>query len=238
MDTSTSIETPEHVDFQFRLAGPTRRAAAWLLDSAIRGVFLLMLAIGLAIMGMAGSVEDAGVGALLVVAFFLEWGYFVVCEMLMDGRTPGKKALKLRVVREDGTTIQFADSVMRNLLRAADSLPSFYAIGALVSGLDTKFRRLGDLAAGTIVIVEERSRLPVNRHRPPEPSSDELEPFPSLVMLQPDELAALELFVSRARALHPVRADDLANIVAPGFARRLGMSPPKHPARFLVMLHH
>ena len=238
LDTTSSVETPERVAFQFRLAGPVRRAGAWLLDAFFRFlvVFVLVFALGASLTFFDS--DGVGMGVMLIVAFVMEWGYFVLFELLMEGRSPGKKIMKLRVVREDGTSIRFSDSVLRNLLRAADILPGFYAIGVLVCGFDSRFRRLGDLAAGTVVVVEDHFSLGRNTSAPAAPSLQGLEPFPFPVSVTPDEMAALELFSTRLWSLNPARTDDLASVVAKYFAQRMGMQPPREPARFLHALYY
>lgn len=237
LDTTAAIETPEHVSFHYRLAGPGRRAVAWLIDLIVRGAIMLGLLLLLGLGGLFNNFDGTSTGVLLVVAFCLEWGYFIFFDLITNGRSPGKKALNLRVVREDGTSIRFGDSVLRNLLRAADFLPMGYAVGVLVCGLDARFRRLGDLAAGTIVVAEERTR--VRRHNDaPKPTAHDLNAIPSNIPLSRAELAALELFVSRLGTLHPARELDLAQLVAPIFARRIGIATPTNATRFLILIYH
>jgi uncharacterized RDD family membrane protein YckC len=153
IDTVTDIDTPERVRFSCRLAGPGQRAAAYLLDFIVR--VGLVMACALAALGAGiGGRELLGVGAglMLVVLFLLEWGYYVVCELVMHGQSIGKRAFGLRVVKTDGLPIGFSESVLRNLLRAADFLPTFHVVGAIAMSLDPRFRRLGDMVAGTLVI--------------------------------------------------------------------------------------
>src|SRR6188508_2543724 len=156
LDNTTEVETPEHVRFRYRVAGPVRRMLAYLIDLVIRG--LVVLALGLVLAIALGSPEAVG-GVLLIAAFVLEWAYYVVFETSGDGRSLGKRALSLRVVKEGGFPISFMDSVLRNLLRGADFLPFGYVIGLFVMAGDSRFRRLGDRVAGTLVVVEERARV-------------------------------------------------------------------------------
>ena len=135
IDTTAAVVTPERVRLNQRLAGPGRRAVAWTVDATIRMVVVLVAGIialfSAAIPGLAG----VGMGTLLVVLFVLEWVYGVFFETLMAGRTPGKLLLGLRVVQQDGAPARFSSILLRNLLRAVDYLPGFFAIGVLVMAL-------------------------------------------------------------------------------------------------------
>ncbi len=239
VDTTTEIETPEHVRFRYYVAGPARRSFAYFLDALVRagilGIVFLLAGIG----GAAGpdTLAKATTGFSLVVLFVVEWGYYLFFETLWSGRTPGKRALRLRVVTEGGHPLRFTDSLLRNLLRAADFLPAAYAIGLVVMGRDARFRRLGDLAAGTIVVVEELRVVEAPFRLDPAPTPAELHPIPQQLPLSGDEIDAITLFLRRAGRLPPARAHELGELVAPIFARRLGMRY-KDAIRFLGLLQH
>lgn len=238
LDTLAEIETPEHVRFRRRIAGPARRGLAWIVDSALRLAVLIVLSLALRI-GFAFELEDiqgASVGIWLIAAFVLEWGYYVLFEMVTSGRSPGKMLLRLRVVTQTGHPLQITDSILRNLLRAADFLPQVYALGVLVMGQDPLFRRLGDMVAGTMVVVEEKHAVGGPLFVEPPPTSHELALLPSRVPLSADELDAIELHLRRAERLGPARAHELAAIVAPVYARRIGLAPGD-PLRFLQILY-
>jgi len=154
-----SIETPENVVLQRRLAGIGSRFIAGLIDS------LIIFAMGLVILFVFGfmGVLDASdvspgarawlVAVLFVVFFAVYWGYFVFFEMLTNGQSPGKKVEKIRVVKAGGGAIAFTDIAIRNLLRVVDGLV-FYAVAGICMFFTKKAQRLGDLAAGTVVISE------------------------------------------------------------------------------------
>jgi len=237
LDTTVEIETPEHVVFSCSLAGPARRALAYLIDLLVRAAIVIAIGIALSLASL-GQAEISGwkLGALLLLMFALEWGYFVVCESLMSGRSVGKRALGLRVVTRDGLPVSFGGSVLRNLLRAADFLPTGYAIGLLTMALDPRFRRLGDWAADTMVIVEERPRLrdPIRLVPPARPP--ELEELPTRLDLPGPVLEALELFLRRAPELQTLREDELASMLAPIYAQRLKVHY-QNASRFLGLLY-
>ncbi len=232
LDTSIAIETPEHIQFRYQVAGPSRRALAYALDFGLRAVIGGVVAL---LFGLGGT-SGFQLGALLVMLFFLEWGYFVVCEVVTGGRSPGKRALDLRVVTLNGSPISFGDSVLRNLLRAADFLPSAYVFGLLSMLLDARFRRLGDLAAGTMVVYEKRQRLR-EAIRISLPKERELARMPERVELSSEGVLAIEQFLRKAPELSEQRAEEIAEILAEPHAARLRLKY-KTAVRFLEILYY
>jgi uncharacterized RDD family membrane protein YckC len=237
VDTDVAIETPEHIVFRYRVAGPARRFVAYLIDLLVcygvlaLAAFLVLLA-SVGAVGAAGAAQNllgAGVGLLLVLLFAAQWVYFAAFETAW-GRTPGKAAMALRVVLTDGRPIGLRAAVLRNVLRAADSLPLTYSAGCLsVAGLAAmcltrRFQRLGDLVAGTMVIGSERVRpaAPIVLSPPLQPSEHAL--VPEHVRLDPDERQAIEMFLRRRGALGRARELELAAMIAPLLCARLGAS--------------
>ncbi|NEV60576.1 RDD family protein [Thiorhodococcus minor] len=144
IDTVRFNETPEGIDLGLRVAGPVPRALALALDGVIRaGLYLILTPLLI--------LADFGLGLMLLAFFALEWLYPVVFEV-WKGATPGKRAMGLAVVHDDGTPIGLPASMIRNLLRVVDFLPLLYGVGLVAVLLDRDFRRLGDLAAGTLVL--------------------------------------------------------------------------------------
>jgi uncharacterized RDD family membrane protein YckC len=172
LDSRIEIVTPENIAFKYRVAGPFRRLPAYLIDILIRtGV---MLVAGYALMVVFHGAALVGIGIGLVIWFFLSWLYGGIFETYWNGQTPGKKAMGLRVVSIDGQPINALQAVMRNVLRAADALPvitmpanSFlpglqfplFQLGLLAPAFNERCQRLGDMACGTMVVVEESPRL-------------------------------------------------------------------------------
>jgi uncharacterized RDD family membrane protein YckC len=146
IDTLRAVSLPEGVEITLRLAGPVARARAWLIDFGIRMVVMLSLPSILMYFGEAGG------GLLLIGWFAISTLYPVFFEALWNGATPGKRACNLAVVHADGTPIGWPAAFLRNIVRIADALPVGYAIGFTTMLFDPQFRRLGDLAAGTVVI--------------------------------------------------------------------------------------
>jgi len=164
------IRTPENVVFGFRLAGLFSRLLAAAIDYVLVALLAAMLitALGLAalLVGMTlpgiGAFASAGAIAMLIIGLFLLlFGYFLLFELLWNGQTPGKRALGIRVVKDLGEAITFPDALVRNLLRIADILPGFYGVAALSVLFSGSNKRLGDHAAGTIVVAVEKSEAPI-----------------------------------------------------------------------------
>jgi len=145
LDTVHKFETPEGVDLDVHIAGPVPRACAWLIDALIRvGVYWIL---GIITSFMGGL----GFGIWAICVFFMEWFYPVIFEVL-SGATPGKKMMSLTVVQDDGTPVNVMGSLLRNLLWPADFFPVFYFTGLISMTLNSQFKRLGDLVAGTQVV--------------------------------------------------------------------------------------
>lgn len=201
LDTVRPVYTPEGVALRLPAAGPVPRAIAWLIDCAVRWAILLIVS---TLMGVLGS---AGLGLYLIAYFVVFWGYPILCETLWDGQTPGKRALELRVIAEDGAPIGWLASIVRNLLRTVDFLPLGYGVGLVASYADPWGRRLGDMVARTMVVHAPRDRLPLRT-----PVEGAQAPQHAL---QPQEQAAVIAFSERAPQLTQERREELADIAAP-----------------------
>jgi uncharacterized RDD family membrane protein YckC len=234
LDNTVEAETPEQVRFRYRVAGPVRRAAAYVVDLLVRGGILLLASLAFAL--LRDSKPGLSKGATFVVLFVLEWGYFVLLDMVDGGRSPGKRALGLRVVKEGGFPLTFNDSALRNLLRGADFLPVGYLLGLVTMGGDGRSRRLGDRVAGTLVVIDETARVAAPLVLERAPTAEELAALPHRFPLSAWERETLEMFLRRAD-LTEARRDELAGIVAPALARRAGRTF-RDPVRFLELVHH
>lgn len=160
LDTHIQIVTPENIAFEYRVAGPFRRLPAYLIDLAIR----LGVAIGgtlIAVWGFgAVGVDNLGLGLAMCIWFLLAWFYGGLFESLWNGQTPGKRLMRIRVVSVDGLPITPLQAVLRNILREIDAQPVWlYQVGLFTAVSNRRFQRLGDLASGTMVVVEERQKL-------------------------------------------------------------------------------
>jgi uncharacterized RDD family membrane protein YckC len=243
LDTDVAIEAPEHIVFSYRVAGPGRRTAAYLIDLVLcygaTFVFSLIVIFAAggagALSGAMDGVSGLGIGLILLALFAAQWVYFAVWEGA-TGRTPGKSALGLRVVTTTGRPINFTDAALRNTLRAADALPNAYVAGLACMALTRRFQRLGDLVAGTMVIIEARTSRAMPLQLWPPATPEELLSVPENVALDADERAAIELFLRRRGALGPPREWELASTVAGAFEERFGFRTAD-PVRTLALLY-
>lgn len=213
LDSRLALETPEGIDLQLSPAGPLLRALAFAIDLALRGALSLL---ALALLGQLG---ELGIGLGLILLFLLNWWYMVLFEVLNQGRSPGKQLLDLCVIHEDGTPVGWGAALLRNLLRFVDMLPFGYACGLLASLANPRFQRLGDLAAGTLVI-----------HRPralPSVVPEALEAVPAPWRLDGETRRALLAFAERQPRLSVERREELAGLLAP----LLGVSAAEAPRR-------
>lgn len=157
MDQFQRVQTLDNVVFGYPLAGLGARFLATLVDYIIIAAFSVagwyVISTLLSARGSAGNWLTALVGLLL---FALQWGYYVLFEVWWSGQSPGKRLLRLRVVRSDGSPIHLEDSVVRNLIRIIDYLPFNYFVGFVAICTTSRMQRLGDLAAGTIVVRERQ----------------------------------------------------------------------------------
>ena len=236
LDTTFAVETPEHVRFRYQVAGPGRRAGAFAIDLAARCGAIVFA--GMFLMGFLGAVDlpEVGMGLLLLVWVAVDWGYGAFFEVLFQGQTPGKLVFGLRSVREDGSPMTVSDAVLRNLLRAADWFPSLYLAGVASMVLDSRFRRLGDVVAGTVVIAEDRTRLAPEPDAGSPPTPEERAAMPPWVHLSTDERNAIAAWLRSRRRLGHFRSQDIAEQVADGLGRRHGMRH-RDPARLLELLY-
>ena len=199
LDTRQSLETPEGALLPLTPAGFGVRVLAQLLDIMIRYGIITVIFIVLSLLGRMGT------GLALILTFLLEWFYPVFFEVSRQGRTPGKKWMGIRVVNDDGTPITFGPSLLRNLLRFVDFLPMLYLTGIITSLCNRQFKRLGDLAAGSMVIYEA----------PPakEPSFEVRGQLPVPADFSTDEQRALLAFAERSKYLSAERQRELATIL-------------------------
>lgn len=214
------METPEGVELGLRVAGPVVRAWAWFVDSLIR--WFVQIA-GMMALGVLGG---AGMGLVLVWVFFVEWFYYVAFEVWSGGQTPGKRLFDLRVVHDDGTPVGWTAALMRNLLRFADLCPLLapYGFGLLSMLTSRDFKRLGDRAAGTVVVHVDR--------RAPVPVIPTVPPVRPPVALDPEEQLALLDFARRVPTWTRARAIELGDHLEPmtgargveGVRRTLGIA--------------
>jgi uncharacterized RDD family membrane protein YckC len=162
------IETPERVPLHFALASIGNRFLACAIDHTIQAITIGLIVLSAIILMSFPAVEQAISSApkwllavLIIMLFLIFAGYFAFFEWAWSGQTPGKRWLKLRVIREDGRPITFWEAAVRNLLRTVDMMPApFYSIGLISVFSTTRDQRIGDMVAGTVVVREREAEAP------------------------------------------------------------------------------
>src|SRR5215211_2066196 len=162
------IETPERVPLHFALASIGNRFLACAIDHTIQVLALALIGIASAVLASFSFIEQTIAGApkwvyavMIILLFLVFAGYFTFFEWIWSGQTPGKRWLKLRVIREDGRPITFWEAAVRNLLRSFDMMPiPFYSIGLISVFSTTRDQRVGDMVAGTVVVREREAEAP------------------------------------------------------------------------------
>ncbi len=199
IDTAYLVETPEGIDLQVDIAGPVPRILAYAIDVGIRLTVLIITSI------ILGSTGLFGTGILLILSFLLEWFYPVLFELYRQGQTPGKQLLGLAVVNDDLTPVSLSRSLTRNLLRSADFLPFAYLGGIASMSISRHFQRLGDIAAGTLVV--HRSKPTANQSLP------DNTPIAPPIPLSLEDQRAIVNFTQRHQQLTAERQQELAGIL-------------------------
>jgi uncharacterized RDD family membrane protein YckC len=245
IDSQFEVVTPENIAFRYQIAGPFRRLPAYLIDLVLRFLIGAALMIAALLLPAVANVAPTGssMGLMLLGWFLLGHFYGGFFETFWNGQTPGKAACKLRVLTVDGQPINALQAVLRNLLRDVDAMPfvfgylgqvvgeGFYAlaflgtfwVGLIVMACSERFQRLGDLACGTIVVVESRE----GQHgviKFSEPAVLELaERLPADLVVGRSLARGLAIYVGRRRLFTPARRIDIARHVAQPLIRRYSL---------------
>jgi uncharacterized RDD family membrane protein YckC len=258
LDTTIAVVTPENISFEYQLAGPFRRLPAYLIDVATRWGVILLIGLVLLMIGALGNMASLGSFLLatgMVVYFLISWFYGTFFETYFNGRTIGKWACGLRVICTDGRPIDGTRAVIRNLVRIADIAP-FAAASQVYSDASTliwiptgmfgfisvictrRMQRLGDLAAGTMVVVDERSwRLPITKIEDPR--------VPALASYIPGDYRitrsmsrTLAIYCERRAYLTPARRREIAMHLTTPLIERFEFRPDIDPDLLMVALYH
>ncbi|HEY9652450.1 MAG TPA: RDD family protein [Coleofasciculaceae cyanobacterium] len=209
-----TLQTPESVELEFTLAGIGNRAYALLIDYTVLGLILIGLLIAALFIsiqfvevlenwGMDDSRFQLWLWSIeLLVSFFIYVGYFVFFEAVWQGQTPGKRYVKIRVIRDDGRPIGLQQSTLRALLRPFDDI---FFLGVFLIALSKREKRLGDLLAGTLVIQEERAVTSANFPISAQAKSlaNQLKREADISRLLPEDFAVIREYLQRRRTMTP-----------------------------------
>ena len=213
------VVTPEAVPLAIDIAGLGSRMIALLVDLLIQAPIVIAIAIAAAASGDNVALQVV----YLFLVFAVLWGYFPLFEGMWQGRTPGKRAQSLRVVRTDGQPVRFINVLVRNLLRVVDVLPGNYAVAVIAAAVTARSQRLGDLAAGTIVVRERSFAPPAPMQLAPAPSHVEGGRGMDVAGLGEREYAVVRAFLQRRLQLAPEARATLAAQLASQLRDRVGV---------------
>ncbi|MEK6406401.1 MAG: RDD family protein [Acidobacteriota bacterium] len=237
LDDELIIETPERVELHYVLANIGNRFLAAAIDHLIQTVAIVIILVAAGALGgwqLFSSMEAWTAAMTVLVVFAIYWGYFVAFETLWSGQTPGKRMMRLRVVREDGRPVRFFEVFVRNLLRVAidfQPLPS-YAIGVVSIIFSARSKRVGDFVAGTVVIKERATEAPslneiIKVSEIEQQRVERAMPAPFVAdtrRLSEPELRAVETFLKRRFELQEPNRTALAARIAQPISVKLGIA--------------
>lgn len=219
------MRTPESIAFAYELAGLGSRFLAVFIDGMLQGILAFALIFGLAYAasrlprGMAQPshfVQSVAVALFFFALFAIFFGYFILFEVFWNGQTPGKRALGIRVVRDGGYAVDFAASLVRNVIRIVEGTLCMYLIAAVSALASRENKRIGDFAAGTIVVRDARLVPPdeLLRERTPE--------YAATAILPGEERELVHRFIERRDSLPSERRAELAAALAARIRPRVG----------------
>ncbi|HHV60065.1 MAG TPA: RDD family protein [Clostridiaceae bacterium] len=200
MQRFIEIPTPENVNLEFELAGLGSRFGALLIDALIQAGLILIAFLAM----IFGSIDFANPGNYssiviamgIVLVYLIFFGYHTFFELVKNGQTPGKRLFKLKVIKKNGQSLNFLDSFLRNILRIADFLPGFFLTGSLFIMFSSKYQRLGDFAANTLVVKTLNSEKPIKANIPVSDSDTDV-PIINNYPVNNNEYAILKEFMEK-----------------------------------------
>ncbi len=234
-EETLDIQTPENVAFGYQVAGIGSRFLASLWDTLLifllQAIGIIVAAVLIRVLDKAADQLSAWIIALFTLILSIFYGgYYIFFEMLWNGQTPGKRWVGLRVIRADGTPVTLSEVLIRNIVRVVDFLPAVYGVGIITMFVDKQSRRLGDLAAGTLVVldrapitIQELSKKRDVHLRPWASANASVDGFP-IERLTNDDLNLIENFLQRRDQL--THRDQLALQILTTLHRRLGLPEP------------
>ena len=236
LDCIVRVVTPENVEFEYMLAGPFQRALAFVFDFFVRiGAMVALL-----FLGMIGSIfvpfgSTLSTIAIILAYFVLSWFYGVYFESRFNGRTLGKMLFKLRVISIDGRPINGIQAALRNLLRLADVYPS-PLVGLVSMTMTDRFQRLGDLTAGTMVIVDRARRAPWDLQPDDARAFGLAELIPASFVANYTMTQTIGMYMENRRKLPMSRRLELAKYLAGPLIKKFEMLPDTSPDLLLCAL--
>jgi uncharacterized RDD family membrane protein YckC len=235
-----TIETPEQIGLDFALAGVGSRFLAILIDTIIQTVTGVVVFIAfvlvVAVLGRGSggpSVWLIALGALS--AFLLLYGYFAIFEIVLNGQTPGKRIIGIRVIKESGRPLTPAETIGRNLMRIIDQLPAMYAIGLVTMFLNGSNKRLGDLVAGSIVIRESKKdkEAPWLAMQSSQPTASP-RVYPGAQRISVEDLRLMDTFLNRRNDMEADLRSRMANQILARLKAQIEIPDDGRPAEEII----
>lgn len=222
---SLEVATPERVALSLPVAGIGYRSLAYLIDVLLIVTFWIVayFTFSLVVSDVLGAFQSlSGLGQTLMIVglFATQWLYWSLFEIFWHGQTPGKRALRIRVARVDGSPVGALESFIRNLCRAIDFLPVFYAVGVVAMLLNARHRRLGDLVAGTVLLRDERVDLD-KYAAPPAPAPSAVSAASAAGPLPAADVEIILSFLQRAPQLEPAARERLTRTLVERYGAHL-----------------
>jgi uncharacterized RDD family membrane protein YckC len=235
MERTVTVRTPESIAFYYELAGLGSRSLAIIVDGIIQAIATIVLLILLGVasdravqladaMHLDGKQFGSLVAAIAILLLFWIWfGYFIAFETRWRGQTPGKKLLGIRVVRDGGYPVDFMGALIRNMVRVIEAIFGFYLMSAISAVLSSENKRLGDFAAGTIVVRDKAFEVPdTAKWLEGDAAADAAPALANADMLSDEEWALVDRYIGRRTTLPPEAATAAAARIATALRPKLG----------------
>jgi uncharacterized RDD family membrane protein YckC len=219
------IDTPEQITLELPLAGIGSRFLGMAIDTILQTVLYVAGIFAFAAVPNVGHLFawiPASIGPALAIffVFAVYWGYFAIFEIIWKGQTPGKRLVKIRVIKDSGRPINVYEAIGRNLMRAVDLLPTMYGVGIICMMLNSQHRRVGDYVAGTVVVHDRRAEE-VRPDWDSVPASTGS--IPELTKATPDDLVLIETYLQRRANLDPTVRDTTAYQIVERITKKTGL---------------
>ncbi len=254
IDSTVEVITPENIAFHYQVAGPFRRFPAFLLDLLVRAAGFAVIAMIIGFVGGTIGVGGMSFALLAIIWFLSDWFYGGICETLLNGQTPGKRTMGIRVLTVNGQPINGVQAVMRNFLRSVDMMPMLslevmgwaapaYIVPTCILALVTmtmnrRFQRLGDIVSGTIVVVEERQWLTGVAKLDDQRAAQLANYIPADFVVTRSLARSLAGYVDRRRFFSTARRREVARHVAEPLIERFGFPPDTSYDLMLCALYY
>ncbi|MEQ1825858.1 MAG: RDD family protein [Pirellula sp.] len=256
IDLNAVVTTPENIRFEYRIAGPFRRLPALILDFLIRCAIIFAAFIIMILVGFSIRISSGMIGlAFLILLFVLDWFYGLFFETYWNGQTPGKWLTQIRVLSVDGRPINAYQATVRNFLRLADFAPMLslelfspdappmymfptFLVSLICMVLTSRFQRLGDLAAGTMVVVNERSWVPTNVKLEDPRIVSLSEYIPANFRMSATLAKAIALYAERRNRIPHARRIELAGHLAKPLLAKFDLWADTSPDLLLCALYY